>query len=306
LTRSNLTRLVGALLAVGFLVLAAALIRAPYGTERVFETGDPGDLYWDPSQATGSGARFVYEREGAPGLDFVGREVRGSLPESGDDLQRATAVRRWVRREIDYGSSSSDPKAQNLAADDILRDARRGVKSPCNRLAAVFVTACVAVGLPARMVHLSTGDGWGHFVAEVWLRDRRRWVMMDPSLNYFALLDGAPLDTLAIHRAVKSGVASRLVIERDGAQTLPDPYGTPFNKINHTFDYFRAFALVDRNDFLTHRTKLAPYTLLVWREGSGAAHPIGAERARLFALAAVDLALGLGAAWALTRPSRTR
>jgi hypothetical protein len=124
--------------------------------------------------------------------------------------------------------------------------------------------------------------------------------MMDPSLNYHAVLNGVPASTLDIHRAVKGGVTPQLVIERDGAATRPDPYGTPFNKIHRTFDYFRSFAIVNRNDFLTHRTKLAAYTLLVWKEGSGPAHPAASERRRLLVMGSTAVVFGLGAATVMT------
>jgi len=299
-------RLLRIALAVGLIsvaaLLAADLARSPYGYEATFVTGEARDVYWDPSSTSSAPATsFVFERPDAPGLEALREEVGPALAGSASDLSRAVAIRQWVRRQVDYGTATTDQSADVLAAVDILNDGRRGVKSPCNRLAALFITACIAQGLPARMIHLSTEEGSGHFVAEVWLRDQRRWTMMDPSLSYYARIDGAPASTLEMHRAVLGGRREAIVIERDGATSLPDPSGTPFNKVHRTLDYFRSFSVVNRNDFLTHRSKHDPYTLLVWRDGAGSARPAAWERFRALSRASLGLLAAVGAAWIVTR-----
>ena len=55
----------------------------------------------------------------------------------------------------------------------------------CVHYAVTFVAACVAVGIPARaavLVDHASGKS-GHFVAEVWLADAGRWIMVDPNLD---------------------------------------------------------------------------------------------------------------------------
>lgn len=271
-------------------VAAIGLWRSPYGTERLFETGEERDLYWEPGvAAVASSVGFTVESASAPGLTFIREQVASSLASATTDLARATAIRQWVRREVSYGTATSDRGAANLAADDILRDGRRGIKSPCNRLAALFITACLANGMPARMVNLSTLENAGHFVAEVWISDLRRWVMVDPSLNYYAALAGEPASVLDLHRALRQGRASEIEIRRDGATTLPDPAGKPLDKVHGTLDYFRSFSLLNRNDFLTRRSKLDDHALVVFKEGSGPAHPVLQERLALLTKAAAAL-----------------
>jgi hypothetical protein len=126
--------------------------------------------------------------------------------------------------------------------------------------------------------------------------------MMDPSLNYWGRIGGTPASTLEIHGAVSAGHRDEIEIERDGATTLPSPSGTPFDKVHRTLDYFHSFALVNRNDFLTHRSKHDPYVLLLWQDGAGAARPALSERLRLLSRASLGL-LAAAAAW-IARPRR--
>jgi len=276
------------------------IVHSPYGSEQIYRTGDTRDIYWKPPAVDhtvpshawvtpGATPAFVFEKPDAPGLAEIREQILPVITDVRTDLERAVAIRLWLRQQVGYGWVPTGPSPTSLAANEILVNAR---KILCDRLAVLLITAYTAAGLPARMVHLSTGGGRGHFVTEVWLWDQERWVMMDPSLNYYAAVDRIPASAMDIYLAVRQG--GKVEFRRDGATTSPDPSGRPFSRNYETLDYFRSFSVVNRNDFLAHRGKIDDYLLLVWEEGAGPAHPARSEILRLFGKASAGLIASMG------------
>lgn len=69
----------------------------------------------------------------------------------------------------------------------------------CVHYAAVFVTMAAALGHKARCVvnHPDMHSGFGHFIAEVWDKTHKRWVMHDPNLDIH-FEDGGPLSAFEL------------------------------------------------------------------------------------------------------------
>ena len=65
----------------------------------------------------------------------------------------------------------------------------------CVHYAVAFVSACQSLGIPARCAALTgTPNGYdGHFVAEVWFEEHRKWVMVDPNCDAILFHNGQPL-----------------------------------------------------------------------------------------------------------------
>ena len=132
---------------------------------------------------------------------------------------------------------------------------------------------------------------------------------MDPTLNYLPTVDEVPASVLDVHRAVVKGSGSRVGFQRDGATTHPAPEGRPLSRKARTIDYFHSFAVVNRNDFLSRRSKFDDYTLVVWEEGVGRLRPTAPERRRAWLRGGAALLAAVGAASALLpylRPPRPR
>lgn len=112
----------------------------------------------------------------------------------------------------------------------------------CAQYAIVFGQFCQSLGLHVRYVDLAAKGGRGtHFVTEVYLDDRRRWVAAD-AMAGGALVDaaGAPLDIMDLHaRAVGR--------EAGGAFYAPSGQAVPENDLA----MFRNVRIYLRNNFLT-------------------------------------------------------
>lgn len=65
----------------------------------------------------------------------------------------------------------------------------------CVHYAVAFVSACQVLRIPARCaVLMGTPNGYdGHFVAEVWFEEYRKWVMVDPNTDAILFRNGRPL-----------------------------------------------------------------------------------------------------------------
>jgi len=79
----------------------------------------------------------------------------------------------WDARVIlQWGRDGTDDRGQPIIA-------------MCVHYAVCFVQFCIAMGVPARAVVLTSRIDLfdGHFVAEVWLDEFQRWAMIDPNLH---------------------------------------------------------------------------------------------------------------------------
>ncbi|MDF1504153.1 transglutaminase-like domain-containing protein [Roseisolibacter sp. H3M3-2] len=163
---------------------------------------DPADAYY---------ARLRPEQ----GLDAV---VAGAAT----DLARVQAVSRWAHTRFGHDGASAAPRPDPAS---ILRDAAGGRRFRCVEYATVVSGALTALGIRARMVWLLTRDegtrtdGVAHVVAEAWLRDAGRWVMVDAQWDAVPLLDGRPIDAVALQGALARGTPGLAVASRSGTRT---------------------------------------------------------------------------------------
>jgi transglutaminase-like putative cysteine protease len=129
----------------------------------------------------------------------------------------------------------------------------------CVHYAVTFVAACVALGIPARaavLVDHASGKS-GHFVAEVWLANAGRWVMVDPNLDAM-FFDGERPMTIDEIRAsgdlpgrVRWGAGTAFQLERPAMRTwVRDTYLTGI--------CFRHRAVWPRSDFLARPDETPP------------------------------------------------
>lgn len=133
-----------------------------------------------------------------------------------DDYDRVRAISRWVRTRWNHNGSNTPQKSDPIS---ILEEAAAGKQFRCVEYAQVLAAALTAVRIPARVLAIATADvetresGAGHVVAEAWLADRQKWIMVDGQFDVIPTLDGQPLNAVELQRAIASrakglGVAS--------------------------------------------------------------------------------------------------
>lgn len=125
----------------------------------------------------------------------------------GSDFERARRLRIWTRERWQHGYDQlSDPRD----AVAILEAVAAGKVFNCFYSATVFSQACLAVGLPARVVAIlhrccdypvGRRQNFGHTTVEVYCRELGKWVVMDPDRNAHYERAGELLSATDLHHA---------------------------------------------------------------------------------------------------------
>ena len=121
------------------------------------------------------------------------------------DYARVQAVSRWARERWRHNGDNVAVPGDPIS---ILDQAARGERFRCVEYAVVLAGALQSLGIRARVLGLKTADvetravGAGHVVTEAWLREQRRWVMVDGQWDAIPTLSGEPLDAVAFQRAL--------------------------------------------------------------------------------------------------------
>jgi hypothetical protein len=216
------------------------------------ETENSKDLYWNVNQVEVvdciKGEKqfcFRYENIQSPKVKWLQQYTLPIIADSRGQWDMFLSLRRWVREQI----PNRDPLIESQwDAQRILQTVWKddSVGFICDAYAATYVSACVSVGLTARMFHLGDVYGKGHYVTEVWSDDYAKWVLMDPLYNCHFTLHGLPLSALELHHLWKNKTWEGLKKQRDENENLP------FDAANS--DYFALFKdiqLINSNDFLS-------------------------------------------------------
>ncbi len=157
---------------------------------RLEEGEDPEPPAWTP------------EDPGCPALTALRRLLPGAALEDRPAIERVRALSAWISTAWEYRSSAKAAQYAPWDIETILAwgQAKRGHNSQlpivmCVHYGVAFVTACQAAGLAARAAVFTqnvTGF-YGHFTAEVWLPEFKKWVYVDPNADALVYKDGLPL-----------------------------------------------------------------------------------------------------------------
>lgn len=121
------------------------------------------------------------------------------------DLARVQAVCAWVSRQWKHNGTNEPSKSDPLT---ILQEAAQGKQFRCVEYGVVLSGALAALGLPTRVLALKTADaetrkvGAGHVLTETWLRDQRKWVLVDGQWDVIPFLNGVPLNAVELQQAL--------------------------------------------------------------------------------------------------------
>lgn len=141
---------------------------------------------------------------------------------AGSDLERVRRLSRWARRQWEHNGENQPARADPLA---ILAEARSGKRFRCVEYAEVLAAALSAIGVPARVLGLQRADvetarsGAGHVVAEAYLADRDRWVLVDGQWDVIPFRGAEPLNAVELQRALAERVTDLQVESLSGTST---------------------------------------------------------------------------------------
>jgi transglutaminase-like putative cysteine protease len=142
------------------------------------------------------------------------------------DLAKVRAVCTWVHNRWEHNGRNEAKKPDPIS---ILRDAAMGQQFQCVEYSIVIVGALTSLGIPARPLNLKTADvetrrgGAGHAVAEAWLRDQQKWVMVDGQWDVVPMLNDTPLNAVELQAAL-AAKAPGLHIATSSSETKSKGY----------------------------------------------------------------------------------
>ncbi|WP_210465682.1 transglutaminase-like domain-containing protein [Rufibacter roseolus] len=135
------------------------------------------------------------------------------------DFERVKAVCNWVRKQWDHNGSNTPLKNDPIS---ILEEAATGKKFRCVEYGMVLNGALNSLGIPARSLALkmenadTVESGAGHVVAEAYLRDLKKWVMVDGQFDVIPTLNGTPINAVELQQALAKGTPGVGVVSFSG------------------------------------------------------------------------------------------
>ena len=150
-------------------------------------------------------------------------------------------------------------------AHEILDRIEKGDSFFCTFKAALFVQACNAAGLTARMIGINQKHSGAHTVSEVYINQFRKWMLVDPWMNCYFERDGIPLSAVDFHNSIEHPEGIYLVFGEYGygleywnykagkAQTIPHKNArTPIEEEGvrkGLIEYYYDVRAIMRNDY---------------------------------------------------------
>lgn len=128
--------------------------------------------------------------------------------DAADDLDRVRRLATWTRSRWRHNGSNEPSRPDPLT---VLAEAEAGARFRCVEYAEVLAAALSAVGVPARVLGLQRADvetaerDAGHVVAEAWLRDAQRWMLVDGQFDTVAMRGADPLSARELQTALADG-----------------------------------------------------------------------------------------------------
>lgn len=217
----------------------------PAVTYRIVHTDDTVRVVPDDHTIVKGKYDFRYENIQSPKVKWLQQYTLPVIYRFTGQWDMLISLREWVNEQIPNRNPliESQWDAQRIL-QAVWRDETAGFI--CDAYAATYVSACVSVGLEARMLHLGDECGTGHYVTEVWSDDYLKWVLMDPLHNCYFTMHGIPLSALELHHLWKNNTWEGLKKQRDKNEHVP------FDAPNSDYCLlFKDIQLINANDFLS-------------------------------------------------------
>jgi len=189
-----------------------------------------------------SGQLFLMEDSGHTRLRSLHKQEELAIvtADADTDLGKAALLAAWSAKL--FPATTPFPRYPPWNAGVILQRIRTGTTGGfCAQYALVFGQACQSMGYYVRYVDLATADtGSSHFITEVYIKNRRKWVAFDPMRGHAYYRNSAPLNSFEIHRYI--------------TQNQWDIYSDPGNNSKLPASHLRLFCHFRyylRNNFLS-------------------------------------------------------
>ena len=135
------------------------------------------------------------------------------------DTEKALCILHWVHRQWKHNGSNEPQKSDAIS---ILDEAGKGNNFRCVEYGIVTAACLNAAGLKARVLRLKTKDvetaefGAGHVLAEVYLNDLKKWVLLDGQWDAMPVLNNIPLNAVEFQQAIATGYDNLSIVTSSG------------------------------------------------------------------------------------------
>lgn len=122
-----------------------------------------------------------------------------------DDPELLNRILRWANAQFQHSGDNKPSKSDPLT---ILEEGSEGKRFRCVEYSIVVAAAARALGMPSRVLGLKREDvetaegGAGHVVAEVWLRQHKKWAFVDGQWGVMVERNGVPLNAVEFQDAL--------------------------------------------------------------------------------------------------------
>ncbi len=187
---------------------------------------------------------FVFEDFESPGLVKLleQEKIKEIVKGAGTEFEKVLLVKRWVREQLK--DAGGGPPCIIWNAAEILELVRRQkMHALCGQYGIVFAQILTGLGVTVRYVDLRSPKLSGHFLTEIWSRDYKKWVIIDPYLDLYYERNGTPLGVYELHQAYQNNnVLNCKVVNDNGKKQIT----------RDELELYYKFGIVFRNDQLTH------------------------------------------------------
>lgn len=148
-------------------------------------------------------------------------ELDALVAEKKSELEKVQGICRWAHGLWEHNGDNT-PKQDDPIS--ILQEVKQGKRFRCVEYAIVINGCLNAVGIRSRILALKTEDmetresGAGHVVAEAYLRDLGKWVLVDGQWEVIPVVDGVPLNGVELQRALAQQTPGVSVLSFSGTE----------------------------------------------------------------------------------------
>ncbi len=153
------------------------------------------------------------------------------------DFEKVVAIQSWVQGRWKH---NGDNVPENNDAAFILRAAAKGQQFRCVEYSIVASQCLSSLGFIIRGLGLMTKDiedvkwGGGHVVNEVYLKDLKKWIMIDPQYDVIAARNGIPMNAVELQYCIAHQISYDIInpnqtITKEAYESWIAPYLYYFN-----------------------------------------------------------------------------
>ena len=121
------------------------------------------------------------------------------------DSEKILEILNWTHHLWTHNGKNNPTKND---AQSIIDEAKKGKNFRCVEYGIVLSTSLQAINFKARLLGLSTKEvetaksNAGHVLAEVWIPEFEKWVLLDAQFNVMPILNGIPLNAVEFQQAI--------------------------------------------------------------------------------------------------------